>query len=158
MFILITAYEKYALEGYNLNVVDYLLKPIRFSRFLKAVNKLNQPLDSKPAPIAAEVRERSYFFFSVGKKKVKVFLDEILYIESLREYIRITTPEKNILTKFQLSAIEELLSKNNFIRIHRSFAVHKHFIEKVSAGEVLVSNVPLPVGRNYKDSLNFLKP
>jgi DNA-binding LytR/AlgR family response regulator len=149
--IVVSAYKDYALHAFELNVVDYLLKPIRFSRFLKAVNKLNQPLDSKPAPMAAEVRERSYFFFSVGKKKVKVFLDEILYIESLREYIRITTLEKNILTKFQLSAIEELLSKNNFIRIHRSFIVAKDKINAFTATDIEINNKQIPIGRSYKE-------
>ena len=149
--IVVSAYKDYALHAFELNVVDYLLKPIRFSRFLKAVNKLNQPMDSKPAPIAVEVRERAYFFFSVGKKRVKVFLDEILYIESLREYIRITTPVKNILTKFQLSAIEELLSKHNFIRIHRSFIVAKDKISAFTATDVEIHNKQIPIGRSYKE-------
>ena len=149
--IIVSAYKDYALHAFELNVVDYLLKPIRFSRFLKAVNKLNQPFDTKPAPIAADSRERTYFFFSVGKKKVKVFLDEILYIESLREYIRITTLEKNILTKFQLSAIEELLSKNNFIRIHRSFIVAKDKISAFTATDIEINNKQIHIGRSYKE-------
>lgn len=98
--IIVSAYKEYALEGFELNVLDYLLKPVRFSRFLKAVNKLPQQAAHSLPAIAAPAGERTYFFFSVGKKKVKVFLDEILYIESLREYVRITTKEKNILTKF----------------------------------------------------------
>jgi len=131
--------------------VDYLLKPIRFSRFLKAVNKLNQQPENRSLPVPAETRERTYFFFSVGKKKVKVFLDEILYIESLREYVRITTREKNILTKFQLSAIEELLSRNNFIRIHRSFIVAKDKISAFTATDVEINNKQIPIGRSYKE-------
>jgi DNA-binding LytR/AlgR family response regulator len=131
--------------------VDYLLKPIRFSRFLKAVNKLDQPSETRPLSPPAETRERTYFFFSVGKKKVKVFLDDILYIESLREYVRITTRDKNILTKFQLSAIEELLSRNNFIRIHRSFIVAKDKISAFSATDVEINNKQIPIGRSYKE-------
>jgi len=150
--IIVSAYKDYALTAFELNVVDYLLKPIRFSRFLKAVNKLNhQPLDNRPSPVPAEARERSYVFFSVGKKKVKVFLDEILYIESLREYVRITTREKNILTKFQLSAVEELLSKNNFIRVHRSFIVAKDKISAFTATDVEINNKQIPIGRSYKE-------
>ncbi|HVV04210.1 MAG TPA: LytTR family DNA-binding domain-containing protein [Puia sp.] len=149
--IIISAYKDYALQAFELNVVDYLLKPIRFSRFLKAVNKLDQQSDSRPVSSPAETRERTYFFFSVGKKKVKVFLDEILYIESLREYVRITTRDKNILTKFQLSAIEELLSRNNFIRIHRSFIVAKDKINAFTATDVEINNKQIPIGRSYKE-------
>jgi DNA-binding LytR/AlgR family response regulator len=147
--IIISAYKDYALQAFELNVVDYLLKPIRFSRFLKAVNKLDQQSVAISPP--ADVRERAYFFFSVGKKKVKVFLDEILFIESLREYVRITTRDKNILTKFQLSAIEELLSRNNFIRIHRSFIVAKDKINAFTATDVEINNKQIPIGRSYKE-------
>ncbi|HEY8971619.1 MAG TPA: LytTR family DNA-binding domain-containing protein [Puia sp.] len=149
--IIISAYKDYALQAFELNVVDYLLKPIRFSRFLKAVNKLDQQSDSRPVSPPADVRERAYFFFSVGKKKVKVFLDEILFIESLREYVRITTRDRNILTKFQLSAIEELLSRNNFIRIHRSFIVAKDKISAFTATDVEINNKQIPIGRSYKE-------
>jgi DNA-binding LytR/AlgR family response regulator len=149
--IIISAYKDYALQAFELNVVDYLLKPIRFSRFLKAVNKLEQQAENKPLSPPAEARERTYFFFSVGKKKVKVFLDEVLYIESLREYVRITMRDKNILTKFQLSAIEELLSRNNFIRVHRSFIVAKDKISAFTATDVEINNKQIPIGRSYKE-------
>ena len=150
--IIVSAYKEYALEGFELNVIDYLLKPVRFSRFLKAVNKLHQqqPVPSLPAA-SATPGERTYFFFSVGKKKVKVFLDEILYIESLREYVRISTKEKNILTKFQLSRIEELLSQNNFLRIHRSFIVAKDKINAFTNADVEINNKQIPIGRSYKE-------
>jgi DNA-binding LytR/AlgR family response regulator len=150
--IITSAYKEYALQAFELNVIDYLLKPIRFSRFLKAVNKLRQEQEtglSVSAPAAPH--ERNYFFFNVGKKKVKVFLDEILYIESLREYVRITTREKGILTKFQLSEIEELLSRNNFLRVHRSFIVSKDKISAFTATDVEINNKSIPIGRSYKE-------
>jgi DNA-binding LytR/AlgR family response regulator len=151
--IITSAYQEYALQGYELNVLDYLLKPIEFSRFLMAVNKLKQQQHSpRPSsmltPVAAE---RPYLFFNVSKKQVKVFLDEILYIESLKEYIRITAKDKSILTKFQLGQIEELLTKNNFIRIHRSFIVAKDKIEAFSAIEVDINGKQIPIGRSYKE-------
>ena len=150
--IVVSAYKEYALEGFELNVIDYLLKPVRFSRFLKAVNKLHQQPSVPLLPVAmAPPGERTHFFFSVGKKKVKVFLDEILYIESLREYVRITTKEKNILTKFQLSRIEELLSQNNFLRIHRSFIVAKDKINAFTTADVEINNKQIPIGRSYKE-------
>jgi len=150
--IITSAYKEYALAGYELNVIDYLLKPIRFNRFLKAVNKLNQftPQTIQQTANAANA-ERKFFFFNVGKKRVKIFMDEILYIESLREYVRITTKDKSILTKFQLNEIEEMLSKNNFLRIHRSFIAAKDKIAAFTATDVEINNKSIPIGRSYKE-------
>ncbi len=149
--IITSAYKDYALQGFELNVIDYLLKPIRFNRFLKAVDKLNQPKTFAINLPAGKGPDREYFFFNVGKKKVKIFLDEILYIESLREYVKITTKEKSIHTKFQLSEIEEKLSKNNFLRIHRSFIVAKDKIATFTSAEIEINNKAIPIGRSYKE-------
>ena len=146
--IITTAYEQYALQGYELNVVDYLLKPIEFSRFLTAVNKL--------APAAASQQlgqERPAIYFNVNKKRVKLFLDEILYIESLKEYIRVFTKNRTILTRFPLGELESLLTGNNFLRIHRSFVVARDKIEAFSATDVEVGGKQLPIGRSYKDAV-----
>src|SRR5580693_8228940 len=150
--IITSAYQEYALQGYEFNVIDYLLKPIEFSRFLKAVNKIEQSKEIvMPARPVARSAERAYLFFSVGKKKVKVFLDEILYIESMKEYIRVNTKNKSVLTKFKLSQVEELLNENNFLRIHRSIIVAKDKIESFSATEVELGGKRLPIGRSYKE-------
>jgi DNA-binding LytR/AlgR family response regulator len=150
--IITTAYQEYALQGYELNVIDYLLKPIEFSRFLMAVNKLKQQRETVTHFHAAPLQsEREHLFFNVSKKKVKVFLDEILYIESLKEYIRITTKNKSILTKFQLGQIEELLTRNNFLRIHRSFIVAKDKIDAFTATDIEVNGKQIPIGRSYKE-------
>jgi len=150
--IITTAYQEYALQGYEFNVIDYLLKPIEFSRFLKAVNKIEQTKEIVlPARPAAPLTERAFLFFNVGKKKVKVFLDEILYIESMKEYIRVNTKSKSVLTKFKLSQVDGLLSENNFLRIHRSFIVAKDKIEAFSATEVELGGKRLPIGRSYKE-------
>jgi DNA-binding LytR/AlgR family response regulator len=149
--IITSAYNEYALQGFDLNVVDYLLKPIRFNRFLKAVNKLKQQQDGTLHSPTHTPGERLYIFFNVGKKRVKIYLDEILFIESLREYVRITTPEKSILTEFQLSEIEGLLAKNNFLRIHRSFIVAKDKIDAFTATDVEISGKQIPIGRSYKE-------
>lgn len=150
--IITSAYQDYALQGFELNVVDYLLKPIEFNRFLMAVNKLNQQA-ARPTPVTLNIpdTERTHLFFNVNKKKVKIYLDEILYIESLREYIRITTKDKNILTKFQLGQIEELLLNNNFLRVHRSFIVAKDKIDAFTATEVEIKGQEIPIGRSYKE-------
>ncbi len=150
--IITSAYQEYALEGFELNVVDYLLKPIEFNRFLMAVNKLvNQNIKPATVAINSGSSERAHLFFNVNKKKVKIYLDEILYIESLREYIRITTKDKNILTKFQLGQIEELLTENNFLRIHRSFIVAKEKIDAFNSTDVEVGGKEIPIGRSYKE-------
>ena len=150
--IVTSAYKDYALQGYELNVIDYLLKPIRFNRFLKAVNKLNQHTQQTVNHTTTVVHtERNSFFFNVGKKRVKIFMDEILYIESLREYVRITTKDKSILTKFQLNEIEDMLSKNNFLRIHRSFIAAKDKIDAFTATDVEINNKSIPIGRSYKE-------
>jgi DNA-binding LytR/AlgR family response regulator len=150
--IITTAYQEYALQGYELNVIDYLMKPIEFSRFLMAVNKLKQKNETRPpGPYFPAATERNYLLFNVNKKRVKVFLDEILYIESLKEYIRITTKEKVLLTKFQIGQIEELLTRNNFLRIHRSFIVAKDKIEAFTATDIEIGDITIPIGRSYKE-------
>jgi DNA-binding LytR/AlgR family response regulator len=148
--ILTTAYHEYALQGYEHNVVDYLLKPIEFSRFLKAVNKLSSPaIVSNPMP----PEERKFQFFNVSKKMVKVFFDEILYIESQREYVKISTKTQSIVTKLALSDIEELLQNENFVRVHRSFIVAKDKIDAFSATDIDINGKQIPVGRAYKDEV-----
>ncbi len=153
--IVTSAYQEYALQGYELNVVDYLLKPIEWSRFLMAVNKLEQgtEVNSHSHPNVTGPEEKAHIFFNVNKRKVKIFLHEILYIESLKEYIRITTHNKSILTKYQLNQIEELLTRNNFLRVHRSYIVARDKIETFSATDVEVGGKLLPIGRNYKDEV-----
>jgi DNA-binding LytR/AlgR family response regulator len=150
--IIVSAYHEYALQGYEYNVVDYLLKPVEFGRFLMAVNKLGQLSHGEMVlPASFTPGERAHLFFNVSKKKVKIFLDEILFIESLKEYIRIVTKSKTILTKFQLGQIEELLAKNNFLRVHRSFIVAKDKIDAFTATDVEIDNKQIPIGRSYKE-------
>ena len=152
--IITSAYQEYALQGYELNVVDYLLKPIEFNRFLMAVNKLKE---HSPAAgmsgLAVAAAERAHLFFNVSKKRVKVYIDEVLFIESLKEYIRITTKDKSILTKFQLGQIEEMLSQNGFLRVHRSYIVALNKIERIEDGVIVIDNNPVPVAALYKEAL-----
>lgn len=154
--ILTTAYHEFALQGYEYNVLDYLLKPIEFSRFVMAVNKLKQPIEAKSVQRQPIEKERRSIFFNVSKKKVKVYLDEILYVESLKEYIRIVTASNSILTKYQLGEIEEILTKNNFLRIHRSFIVSIDKIDAYTATDVEINNKQIPIGRSYKDILQSI--
>lgn len=153
--IITTAYHQYALQGYDFNVVDYLLKPIEFSRFLQAINKLKEEPFVKPlAKDLSPEKKRAYRFFTTNKRKVKVFLDEILYIESLKEYVRIFTTTKNVVTKFQIGEMEKLLNDDNFLRIHRSFLIAVDKIESYAANEVEINGQTIPIGRSYRRLVN----
>jgi DNA-binding LytR/AlgR family response regulator len=149
--IITTAYHEYALKSYEYDVVDYLLKPIEFNRFLAAVNKLSSIDQERKDPSVSFSSGRTAFFFNVGKKKVKVYEDEILLVESQKEYIKIVTASKILLTKFQLTALEELLSPQQFIRVHRSFIVAKDKIEAYNQNEIDIGGKVIPIGRNYKE-------
>ena len=150
--ILTTAYHEYALEGYDLSVVDYLLKPIDFERFVKAVQKLKSS-DTFSKSVTTANSHRSFQFFNVNKKMVRVWLDEVLYAESLKEYVRIfLLGGKSIVTKMQLGELEKSLEGSGFLRAHRSFLVALRHIEAYTATEVTLGGKEIPIGRQYKDA------
>ncbi|MBS1535104.1 MAG: response regulator transcription factor [Bacteroidetes bacterium] len=149
--IITTAYHEYALQGYEYNVIDYLLKPIDFGRFLSAVNKLKPHAVSPFTSEKLQESEKAHLFLNVGKKKVKVHLEEILYVESVKEYIHIYTDSKIVKVKLQLTQIDEFLPKDQFIRIHRSFIAAKNKIDAYSATDVEIKQKQLPIGRSYKE-------
>jgi DNA-binding LytR/AlgR family response regulator len=152
--IITTAYDEYALQGFEYNVLDYLLKPIEFTRFLSAVNKLNSNKASTDMMPDKQLNaERESIFFNVSKKMVRIYLDEILYIESLKEYIRVVTASKSIITKFQLGQIEELIPQKHFLRVHRSFIVSKDKIEAYTAMHIEIKGKQIPIGRGYKEAV-----
>lgn len=152
--IITTAYHEYALQGYEYNILDYLLKPIEFSRFLTAVNKLNnKAVSTETKKNDGKSEERESIFFNVSKKKVRIYIDEILYIESLKEYIRIVTKSKSIITKYQLGQIESLIPADDFLRIHRSFIVAKNKVEAFTAMNIEIGGKLIPIGRWYKDAV-----
>lgn len=153
--IITTAYHQYAVEGFELNVTDYLLKPIEFERFLVAVNKVRSAESEKAITPSAD-DGRDFIFLNVQKKKVKILFSEIEYIESQREYIRIVTTKKVHVTKMSTHEIEELLPANEFKRIHRSFIISMSKIESYSAENVEISGVSIPVGRQYREVLDKL--
>src|SRR5687768_15246082 len=153
--IITTAYHQYAVEGFSLNVTDYLLKPIEFDRFLIAVNKVKKNEQQKGAtPTSAEAKD--YLFLNVQKKKVKILFSEILYIESQREYIKIVTTKKEFISKMGTQEIEELLPPSQFKRVHRSFIVAVNKIESYTAEMVEVNGVSIPIGRDYRNFIEKL--
>jgi two-component system LytT family response regulator len=153
--IITTAYHQYAVEGFNLNVTDYLLKPFDFERFLNAVNKVKVGQPEKPEAVeSSDVKE--YLFLNVQKKKVKILFSEIAYIESQREYIKIVTTKNEYTTKMSTHEIESLLPQALFKRIHRSFIVSLQKIDSYTAEVVEVNGVSIPIGRGYREVLDTL--
>jgi len=152
--IVTTAYHQYAVEGFDLNVTDYLLKPFEFERFLVAVNKVRAAGSEKTE--AGKVEIKDHLFLNVQKKKVKILFSEIVYIESQREYIRIVTTKKEWISKMSTHEIESLLPSNLFKRIHRSFIVALSRIDSYTADTVEVNGIPIPIGRDYRDSIKDL--
>jgi len=150
--IITTAYHQYAVEGFDMNVTDYLLKPIEFERFLVAVNKVKTAQSEKPG----ETETKDFIFLNVQKKKVKILFSEIVYIESQREYIRIVTTKKEYISKMSTHEIESILPANLFKRIHRSFIVSVSKIQSYTAEEVDVNGIAIPVGRGYRDVIEKL--
>jgi two-component system LytT family response regulator len=150
--IVTTAYHQYAVEGFDLNVTDYLLKPFEFERFLIAVTKVKATASEKQKPgERAEIKE--YLFLNVQKKKVKILFSEIVYVESQREYIKIVTTRKEYISKMSTHEMEELLPAHLFKRIHRSFIISISKIDSYSAEEVEVNGVSIPIGRGYRESM-----
>ena len=153
--IITTAYHQYAVEGFDLNVTDYLLKPFEFERFLIAVNKVKTAQREKQKP--NEIEEmKDFIFLNVQKKKVKILFSEIVYIESQREYIKIVTTKKEYISKMSTHEIEALLPANLFKRIHRSFIISVSKIESYTAEMVEVNGVSIPIGRDYRDIIENL--
>ena len=153
--IITTAYHQYAVEGFNLNVTDYLLKPFDFERFLIAVTKVKKNEKERQKPQEA-ADPKDYLFLNVQKKKVKLLFSEIVYIESQREYIRIVTTKSEFISKMSTHEIEDLLPTHLFKRIHRSFIVSVGKIESYNAEMVEVNGVSIPIGRGYKDVVEKL--
>ena len=159
--IFTTAYRKFAVEGFELNAVDYLLKPISFERFLQAVNKvlqidLTSPGHGNTITESSSEQTHPFLYFRVDRKMVKVFLDDILFVESLKDYVKIFTTTKTIITKQPISSLEELLPSDAFIRIHRSYIIAINKIDSFNAETLEISKKELPIGRLYKNIVNKL--
>lgn len=148
--IVTTAYSHYAIEAFELDVRDYLMKPYSFDRFLRAVNRIT------PKPDIAQIHqfqqvmtEHSFAFFNVNKTMVKVQFEDVLYVESMREYVYIHSQGSKIITKIGIGEIEKLLG-TGFLRIHRSYIANVRKITAYNAEEVMIDNISLPIGVNYK--------
>lgn len=153
--IITTAYHQYAVEGFNLNVTDYLLKPFEFERFFAAVSKVKKAQsETRRAVDNNEVKD--HLFLNVLKKRVKILFADIVYVESQREYVKIVTAKKEYLSKMTTHEMEELLPAGQFKRVHRSFIVSIGKVESYTAEMVELNGVSIPVGRGYRDVLDDL--
>ncbi|MFC2132412.1 LytR/AlgR family response regulator transcription factor [Bacteroidota bacterium] len=152
--IFTTAYDEYAIQGYDLDVIDYLLKPIAFERFLKAANKaydhLKKSTDSRSDFIIKQQDDEEYFFVKSDNKIIKIKFSDIVFIEGMKDYLRIHTREKRVMTLMSFKKMSQILPESKFFRIHKSFIISMDYIESIEANTVIVNKQPIPIGRKFK--------
>lgn len=157
LFILITAYEKYALESYNLDVVDYLVKPVALDRFVRACHKAKElyELRNTPAiPTGNTNPAPEYMFVNADYSLVKINFEDVLYVEGLKDYVKIvlkSNPAKPVITRTTLKQMEEDLPNPPFLRVHKSFIINKDQVTTIRKTGVTIGNVEIPVSENYKE-------
>ena len=157
--IFTTAYRKFAVEGFELNAVDYLLKPISFDRFIMGVNKILQ-LNLRPVHAGLPVTETNsdnnhpFLYLRSERKMVKILFGDILYVESLKDYLKIVTINKTVITRHSISSLEEMLPKKTFLRIHRSYIVALDKIDSFNGETIDIAKNELPIGRLFKHDVS----
>lgn len=155
MVIFTTAFSNYALESYNLDVIDYLLKPIPFDRFLKAINKVTEKMNTQNAE--ASIQDDDYFYVKADKKLIKVKYDDIIYIEGLKDYVIIKKVNSRIITLQTMKSLDAKLPSKQFKRVHRSFIVNVEKINSIMGNMIEVfekgKEKLIPIGKNYKEGL-----
>ena len=157
MVILITAYAEFALEGYQLDVIDYLLKPVAFERFVQAVNKaadrLNLTRKAEQANHPEEIKvEKDHFFVKVDYKLVKIRFEDILYVEGMREYVNIQTAERRHIVYYSMKNMEKVLGEK-FIRCHKSFIISLNKIDSLYGNMIEIGEKEIPIGKSYKETV-----
>jgi two-component system, LytTR family, response regulator len=156
--IFITAYPDYAVESFEMEALDFLVKPFNGERFAKTMQRLHEYIDIRhKADLLNHTLGAETIFIKDGTDQIKLQLHEIIYLEALRDYTSVVTTTRKYAVLSPLGTLIKEKSFNNFIRIHRSYAVQKHFVNKISSKGVLVNNITLPVGRSYKEVLEGFK-
>jgi DNA-binding LytR/AlgR family response regulator len=154
LLVITSAYDEFAIETYELDVLDYLVKPIEFPRLMKAVNKINKRLDTTHKTPQENSKEHPFIFVKIDKKKMKkIFLDEILVIESLKDYLKINTTSGKYIIHSTLSDFTNLLPERDFIRIHRSYTVAIDKIDAVEGNSIEIEGLRYVIGRSYIDEV-----
>ncbi|MBG6131302.1 MULTISPECIES: LytR/AlgR family response regulator transcription factor [unclassified Aquimarina] len=156
--IFTTAYREYAVEGFELNAIDYLVKPITFGRFFKAIEKFlasqNHKIEIQTS--SEKLQSKNYIFVTADRKQVKVQFDDILFVESVKNYIKIRTENKSLLVKFSISSFQEVLDAR-FLRVHRSFIINKDKITAYTKHDIEIGTIEIPIGEMYKNILTQIK-
>lgn len=147
--VITTAYREYAVESFDLDVLDYLVKPIPFGRFLKTITKINNRYSEKEKTSETSFKEEPFIFLKVDKKLMKIKLNDILFIESLKDYIKVITTTGDYLVHKSMTSISEELPAENFLRIHRSFTIAINKIKSIEGNSIEIANRRVPIGRNY---------
>lgn len=145
--IITTAYDKYAVKGYELDVADYLLKPFTFERFIQSVEKMHKTLSEKQTSVSAD-----YIFVKTEYRLEKIKVSTILYVEGMNEYLQIVTEEKKIMTLQNFKSIEDVLPKNNFVRVHKSYLVAIDKVESIERNKIKIRKVLIPISETYKEA------
>lgn len=159
MIIFTTAYQEYAIDGFDLNAVDYLLKPIPLNRFLRAIDKVTQLINGDRNEARQETYETNpkkasahFLYLRIERRLIKVNTKDILWIESMKDYIKVVTTDKSYTTKQKISVVEKLLPISEFMRIHRSYIIPVNRAEGYHPNHILIAGNKIPVGRNYKQA------
>ncbi len=158
LVIFVTAYEQFAIDGFELDVVDYLLKPVSFERFLKACNKAHALFElnkKQPEPTAAD-KPRKYLFVYADYNLIKISHDDITYIEGLKDYVKLyaTNLPKPILSRITIKALEEQLPADQFFRVHKSYIVNLDHLHSIRKGRIKIGDAEIPYSENYKDAIS----
>ena len=155
LVIITTAFPSYALDGFELNVIDYLVKPITFDRFLKAVHKARNyhALLSSSPPLPDAAAEQGFIFIKCDHKYERIFLNQILYVESVQNYVTFHTSKGSFMTLMTLKSVEENLDSKQFIRVHKSFIVAKAKVDAIESHQLLIGKTPIPLSRNYRKEI-----
>lgn len=154
--VFVTAYREYAIEGYELDAVDYLIKPVSFERFFKAITKLNRLMGAEPADLDSHQSAKAelFVYLKVDKDMRKIYVNDIEYIESSKDYVIVNLAEgSRLLVKQSISSMENLLSEHKFLRVHRSFIVSLHKVQGYNGMSILLSGKEIPIGRLFKQTV-----
>ena len=153
MVIIITAYSEYALQGFNLDVIDYLVKPVPFDRLLKACNKARDFYELRQKALESKTTGNDYFFVKSESKFEKIFYNELLFVEAADNYVLIHTMNRNFMTYLTLKNIEEYLPVDDFMKVHKSFIVAIDKISRVEGNEIVIGKSRIPVSREIKEDM-----
>lgn len=159
LIIMTTAYPEYAVEGFELNVVDYLVKPVRQQRFIKAVNKAKERFYSTSADTVPADDESNIIFIKADRKFIRLHIDDILYIQGMKDYVMVYTKEGRYMTAMNIKTIFNELNHPTFVRVSKSYIINSKYIKEVNNNNVIIGEEEIPIGKTYKDDFleNYIK-